>query len=54
MRAEDKNQRILVDLQGQIERVTYLDDENGYTIAVKNNKTEKRYTYLRNRLAVSG
>jgi len=33
MPAEDKNPRILVDLQGQIERVTYTNDENGYTIA---------------------
>ena len=27
------NQRILADLQGQIERITYTNEENGYTIA---------------------
>jgi exodeoxyribonuclease V alpha subunit len=27
------NQRILANLQGQIERITYTNDENGYTIA---------------------
>ncbi len=27
------SQRILTDLQGQIERITYTNDENGYTIA---------------------
>jgi hypothetical protein len=26
MQAEDKNPRILVDLQGQIEQVTYMND----------------------------
>jgi exodeoxyribonuclease V alpha subunit len=33
MRAREKKSEMLVDLQGQIERVTYTNDENGYTIA---------------------
>jgi exodeoxyribonuclease V alpha subunit len=33
MRAGEHKPQILVDLQGQIERVTYTNDENGYTIA---------------------
>jgi len=33
MQAEDKKPRILVDVQGQIEQVTYTNNENGYTIA---------------------
>ena len=33
MRAGKKKPQILVDLQGQIERVTYTNDDNGYTIA---------------------
>jgi hypothetical protein len=31
MQAREKKSEILVDLQGQIERVTYTNDENGYT-----------------------
>ncbi len=34
----------LTDLQGQIERVTYTNDENGYTVAkvkVRGNQGEK-------------
>ena len=33
MQAREKKSETLVDLQGQIERVTYTNDENGYTIA---------------------
>ena len=33
MQAKEKKAETLVDLQGQIERVTYTNDENGYTIA---------------------
>jgi len=33
MQAREKKSEMLVDLQGQIERVTYTNDENGYTIA---------------------
>jgi len=33
MQTREKKSEILVDLQGQIERVTYTNDENGYTIA---------------------
>ena len=34
--------------------VVIVGTKRALAIAVKNNKTEKRYTYLRNRLAVSG
>ena len=59
---------MLTDLQGQIERITYTNEENGYTrgkklvvmvgskralaIGIGNDKTRKRYTYLRNRLSL--
>jgi exodeoxyribonuclease V alpha subunit len=33
MQPEEKESEMLVDLQGQIERVTYTNDESGYTIA---------------------
>jgi len=33
MQAKEKKAETLVDLQGQIERVTYTNDENGFTIA---------------------
>ena len=33
MQSEGKKLEMLVELQGQIERVTYTNDENGYTIA---------------------
>jgi exodeoxyribonuclease V alpha subunit len=33
MQAKETKSEMLVDLQGQIERVTYTNDENGYTIA---------------------
>jgi hypothetical protein len=33
MQAEEKKAGTLMELQGQIERVTYTNDENGYTIA---------------------
>jgi len=34
--------------------VVLVGTKKALAIAVRNNKTEKRYTYLKNRLAVSG
>jgi len=34
--------------------VVIVGTKRALAIAVKNSKTEKRYTYLRNRLAISG
>jgi exodeoxyribonuclease V alpha subunit len=36
MQARERKSETLVDLQGQIERVTYTNDESGYTIAKLN------------------